>query len=506
MSSYSIVAGFVMPQSINSQVDAARVLPKLELVVSHSLGLSEPEQEHALSLMHRDSFYSQTVATLTTGIFLTGFALEFKAPNFIIGLLAAIPALAQLLQLPAIGLLKKYRSRQTICAWATMLSRLFLVPMTLTPFIPSAHLALTVLIFSYICHHGIGAVSLCAWNSLLKDVVPPDQLGLFSSRKHSLNAIVTIVLFLLGGYFIDGWSKQLPTAVTWGYSLLFALAILIGLLGIRPLKRIPGPIGCSHSERLAEISLLTMLKQPFRDTNFRKMLLFVGSWNFAINLAAPFFAVYMLTMLKYPMALVTALIIASQVANLMFVKTWGKLADRFSNKSVLSVAAPLFITCVLGWTFIPYTGNIKSTLPIAAITQILFGIASAGVNLAGGNIALKLAPQKKPDAFLAVHGMVASVAAGLAPVLGGLFADYFSHQELSLVLQWHSASGFLSFKTLDIQYWDFFFAFAFILGLISLTRLAGVQEPGEVRKKVIVRELVQATVRPLTKIYQRMSL
>jgi len=454
--------------------------------------------------MHRDSFYTQTVTTLTTGIFLTGIALQLKAPNFIIGLLVAIPALTQLLQLPAIALLNRYRSRQNICAWATLLSRLFLMPLILMPFIPSTQLALGVLILSYICHNGLAAISFCAWNSLVKDVVPSERLGSFFSRKLAFNALVAIVLSLLGGYFIDYWSHYLPNATSWGYSLIFTLAFLIGLLGVRPLQRIPEPRVSNLPEKVQEISILSMLKQPIKDKNFRQMLLFMGCWNFSINLAAPFFAVYMLTMLKYPMALVTGLTIASQVANLIFVKLWGKLADRFSNKSVLSVAAPLFILCILGWTFIPYTDNIQLTFPTALVTHLFLGIASAGVNLAIGNIALKLAPEKKPDAFLAVNGMVASVAAGLAPIFGGLFADYFSHQELSLVLQWHCAKGNLYFKTLDFQYWDFFFVLAFILGLVALTMLSRVQEHGEVRKRVIVHQLVSETARPFTKLYQFM--
>jgi len=489
-----------MSQSTHCDPDALGVTSKLELVSSPYPNLTESERERAMSLMHRDSYYSQIVNTLTTGIFLTGFALQFKTPNFIIGLLVSLPSLAQLLQLPTIGLLKRYGSRQKICAWATMISRLFLIPLLLVPLCKSPQVALILLLVFYGCHNGVGAISLCAWNSLIKDTVPSDRLGLFTSRKLSLNTMMAIVVFLLAGYFIDAWSHEMPNAVSWGYSLLFAVAVLVGLLGVRPLHQLPEPKAPTHAPGTPEASCWSMLKQPLSNQNFRRMLLFMGSWNFSINLAAPFFAVYMLTMLKYPMALVTGITIANQIANLIFVRLWGKLADRFSNKSVLSVAAPLFILCILGWTFIPYTNHVNATIPLALSIQIVLGIATAGVNLATGNIALKLAPEKKPDAYLAVNGMVASVAAGIAPIIGGLFADFFSHQELSFVLQWHNAHNHFTVKTLDFQYWDFFFALAFILGLVSLTLLTRVQEHGEVRKTVIVHHLVHETVRPLKKL------
>ena len=38
---------------------------------------------------------------------------------------------------------------------------------------------------------------------------------------------------------------------------------------------------------------LSLLTTPLRDSNFRHLVLFLSSWNFAVNLAAPFFTVYM---------------------------------------------------------------------------------------------------------------------------------------------------------------------------------------------------------------------
>jgi MFS family permease len=197
------------------------------------------------------------------------------------------------------------------------------------------------------------------------------------------------------------------------------------------------------------------------------------------------------------MALVTGLTLVSQISNLLFFKLWGKLADRFSNKSVLSVSARLFLGCLLGWTFIPYHASIQSTLPLTAILHILQGISYAGVLLAGGNMALKLAPQEKSVSFLAVNNFTSSIAAGVAPVLGGLFADYFSHAELSLALQWQNINSVFNVKTLDFQYWDFFFVLAFLLGLMSLGRLTHIRELGDVRKRIIVRAFLEESGRSL---------
>jgi MFS family permease len=130
-------------------------------------------------------------------------------------------------------------------------------------------------------------------------------------------------------------------------------------------------------------------------------------------------------------------------------------------------------------------------------------LSSAGVSLASGNISMKLAPEGKATAYLAANTIVNSVAAGIAPVLGGKFADFFSGRQLEWTLKYTSPAKEFSLLTLSLQQWDFFFFFAFIIGLYSLHRLAMVKEVGEVEEKVVAQELfaeVASQVRTLSSI------
>jgi MFS family permease len=117
------------------------------------------------------------------------------------------------------------------------------------------------------------------------------------------------------------------------------------------------------------------------------------------------------------------------------------------------------------------------------------GLASAGVSLASGNIGLKLAPQGQATAYLATNTIVNSFAAGIAPILGGKFADFFAGRELAWTLKYTGPGGEFSMPTLNLQQWDFFFALAFLIGLYSLHRLAMVKETGEVEEKIVMNEL-----------------
>ena len=67
------------------------------------------------------------MATLTTGVFLAGFLVDPGASNVAIGVLAAVPFAVQFLQLPAVVLVKRLRTRRAICAWSAGVGRTFLL-------------------------------------------------------------------------------------------------------------------------------------------------------------------------------------------------------------------------------------------------------------------------------------------------------------------------------------------------------------------------------------------
>jgi len=69
--------------------------------------LSEAEREQGLRMVIRDGLATQAMVTLTGGVFLVAFALLLGASNTVIGLLAAIPALAELIQIPSVSLVAR---------------------------------------------------------------------------------------------------------------------------------------------------------------------------------------------------------------------------------------------------------------------------------------------------------------------------------------------------------------------------------------------------------------
>jgi MFS family permease len=424
--------------------------------------LSDKEVQTGLRNVIRDGLTSSIMSTLSGSVFLVAFAVALGAPPLIVGLLATIPALSNIILIPTTYLVEKYRVRRSITMLAAGLSRSVLLLIAIIPLVFPLALALPLVLLALVANSLLASIGGCSFNCWMHDLVPRSSLGRFFSKRMLLSTAVAIPLALLGGFFLDFWKMNFPVMVLAGYSLLFVGGFIAGMVGVYFLSKVPEP-KMESSEELPGIRQL--LKQPFEDVNFKNLIVFLTSWNFAVNLAMPFLTVFMLRELGLDMSMVVMLMVLSQITSLAFFRVWGSLTDRFSNKSVLRISGPMMVGAIMIWALAAMFPSKAYIMPVLIVVHILMGAATAGVNLASGNIGLKLAPKGKATSYLASSALFSSMAAGTAPLLGGLVAQSFPH-------------------------WEVFFLVAVILGVFSLHRLTKVKEDGEVKRSIVVKELV----------------
>jgi MFS family permease len=464
----------------DNQINAAEDLPPVPTTT-----------ERARRLVLYDAVAHEAMGILTTGVFLAGIAVALGASNFAIGVLAAVPFMAQLLQIPAVFVIERWRCRRCVSAWASGIGRCFLLASAAAPFL-GGNVAVLALIGTVAVHQAMAAVSGCAWNSWMRDLVPATEYGRFFGRRTAVTTAVSITLAFVGSILIDGWKRYVPGDPVLAYSCLFAVGAFIGLWGVYLLYLTPEPPIATQDQQTRFHLLLTA---PLRDVNFRRLVLFLSTWNFSVNLAAPFFTVYMLKTLHYDMTTIIVLTLASQLSNLASLGIWGALIDRFSNKAVLGISAPLFLACMAGWalTGMPWAQSIIFSLLLAI--HVLSGASTAGVALASGNIAMKLSPQGASTAYLAANSVITASCAAVAPILGGIAADFFAAHELSVSFTWAGAERDVTVELLKLHSWTFFFALACVFGLYSLHRLSFVEEKGGTSDPLLLRDLIAEAIR-----------
>ena len=453
--------------------------------------LTDEEVGRSLRLMIWEGVASGALFSLGSGGFMAAYALALGANNLQVGILAALPFITQVAQLPAILAVERYRRRKAIGIPALWAAQLLWAPIGAVPFVmdaPGAP-AVSAVIFLMALRGLVAPVWATSWTSWMRDLVPQDVLGSYYGRRIAVVTGAVAVVGLGGSFFVRWWEGAAsPDDAILAYSfLLIGGALTFGVASPVFAMRAREPLMPAALE--SGRSALAVLAEPLRDRNFSQLVRFLFVWSLTSNLAIPFFAVYMLSELGLSLPAVIGFTVLSQAANILFVRVWGPMADRVGSKAVLSLSASLYLLVILGWVFTAYPERHFLTLPLLGVLHVFAGVAGAGVGLTMSTLTLKVAPEGKATPFLGVAAIAASVGAGIGPIAGGLMADYFSDRSLGLDLTWTSPGEVLDLPALSLTGFDFLFVIAFLVGLFSLNLLVALREKGEMPRETALGEL-----------------
>jgi MFS family permease len=450
--------------------------------------LSEQDVQKGLKIVIWDGLAAEVMTVFSSGTFLVSMALLLGANSMQIGLLAALPLATNVFQLASIWLVGRYHNRRIVAVLCAYFARVPLLLVGLSVLVFSG-LSLDLLIFMLFFHYVFGSIAGPSWNSWMKDMVPENMLGEYFSRRSRYTQTLNVVLSIALALLLDYVKSRYPDYQLGVYALFFMIAGSIGLVGGFILSKAQEP-----QSYLSDSNVFALFKSPLKNPNFRRLLVFNCAWAFALNIATPFFTVFMLTSLKLPISYVIILGVAGQLAGILTLQLWGTFSDRYSNKSIIAATAPLYIVCILAWCFVGiYTHQYANVLLLLAI-HVFSGFAAAGINLSLNNIGLKLAPKKDAIVYLSVKNIVVAVASSLGPLVGGMLAVYFAERKLLMTIDWNSPIIHKTFKLLELHEWNFLFVIGALLALVSLNRLSRVKELGEIHKN-IVRRIMRRTIR-----------
>ncbi|MDF2187602.1 MFS transporter [Paraflavitalea sp. CAU 1676] len=442
--------------------------------------LSEGEVQAGLKLVVTEGLATEAMTTLIGGAFLVAMALLLGANNLQIGLLAALPTFTNIFQLLSIWLVQRYNNRRVISVTGSLLARLPLVVIGCLSFFASG--SIQVLIFFLFFYYLFASIAGLSWNAWMKDLVPGNRLGAYFSRRSSYMQTLNVVLSLCLAFLIDYMKDHYPAYELATYSVMFITAGVIGIGGAFILVRVPEP-----ESLLARENIFLLFKRPLQDANFRKLLMFNSAWVFALNIAIPFFTVYMLKHLGLSMTYVIGLTVVSQLCSILTIRMWGRFSDRYSNKTILAIAAPVYILCIIGWCFVGIYSKFLANMILLVLIHIFTGVATAGINLSLTNIGLKLAPNEHAIVYLSTKNIITAVFSSVAPLIGGILADYFADRSLVINAAWAGPKLNKVFHLVSLHDMNFLFLIGAGLAFFSLEFLLRVKEVGEVEKDIVVR-------------------
>jgi len=169
------------------------------------------------------------------------------------------------------------------------------------------------------------------------------------------------------------------------------------------------PVSIRKEDRFTFMDFLKRIKE----SNFTKFVVFVACMQFAVNIAAPFFAVFMLRDLSFNYLTYALLIITVSLVQIFTIDRWGRHADRVGNIQVIKLTSCFIV-------FLPMAWIICRNPVYLVLIQIIAGFAWSGFNLSIINFIFDaVRPEKRTRCYAYF-----SFSSGIAICLGALFGGY----------------------------------------------------------------------------------
>lgn len=361
------------------------------------------------------------------------FALTLGASKTQIGLIAALTALgANLLQLPLAAITKRFWQRKNWCILSGILARGLWLPIALLPFYASGSWAIELYITLLAIRALASALGVPAWTALVADIVPQRLRGTFFAHRNALFFGGQVAAMLIVGWVIRCWSAPA------GYQIAFALAFICGLAAVVTFAYLKVPdraIGQSASIKVQQCTptslmanLRTVLTEVPKQKLFATYAAVSAIWSLGVTLPQPFFSVYFVSQLHGPEHMWT--IVASIEIGFLLIgqRYWGPLVDRFGAHRIMTISGIGASSVPLFWWLAPSWGYL-------CLFNIISGFLWAGYNLGAFNLLLQATPRSQRAMYVALYNGIIGISAAIAPLAGGVIADYTSIR-LVLLLSW----------------------------------------------------------------------
>jgi len=152
--------------------------------------------------------------------------------------------------------------------------------------------------------------------------------------------------------------------------------------------------------------------QDFRASPlFLQFCIATAVWNFSLNIAGPFFNVYMAQNLSFTAAMIGITAVATNATKVLTQRKLGELADRWGAGRLQMVSMFLIPTLPIMWIF-------ASQLWHVVFVNAVGGIFWGAFELASFNFLLVFMPQDRRARYSAIFQVVATVAMAGGAALG----------------------------------------------------------------------------------------
>jgi MFS family permease len=251
---------------------------------------------------------------------------------------------------------------------------------------------------------------------MVGDLVPPRLRAQYFGNRNLMIMLAALVVAPLAGWLIkvgNGWLGQ-PHL---GYQAVFTLAFVTGVAGTVCFVRIPEP---HRSMRLRPTAVAApgLWAAVLGNRAFVGLVVSGFVWNLALQVAAPFFNVYLVRQLGASVGTVGLLAGVNTLFGLLGSGLFGRAMDRLGALRTQALCGLLIPIIPTAWIWVTAPWQV-------GVLEAYAGLVWAGYNLANFALLLELTPATHRPQAVALYQTVVFASAVVGPLLGGWLADTF---------------------------------------------------------------------------------
>jgi len=347
--------------------------------------------------------------------YLSVFAVRLGASTQWLGVLAALPALVNMIwAIPSARIVERAPRRLPLVLRVGFLQRLAWLGVALVPFLFAEQASVFAVVFIAGLTTIPAATSTVAFTSMMADLIPPqDRARVVSIRSVLLSATTTLTV-LACGPILDA----LPFPVS--YQVVFGFSFLAAMMSLRYVARlhVPEEVSAAHRERPKAWST-TSIRNAIREVTAAKPFVYyvVSSliFHWGIYFPMALYSIYRVRNLGATDTWIGLLTMVDSVMTIVFYIVWGRLATKWGNRRVLIIGA-------FGMVAFPVLTGLATSLPMLLIPSFIAGIFTPAFNLAAFNEMLAVSPEAHRPRFIAIYTSAVNAAAFVAPLAGSYLA------------------------------------------------------------------------------------
>jgi MFS family permease len=267
---------------------------------------------------------------------------------------------------------------------------------------------------------GARNLALPAWVSLTADIVPLAWRGRYFGNRNLVMGISAMVIILFIGELITRLGT--PSGYQWAMGVAFA----VGMLSTYYFSRINEPKASETQVSPSRYSIGALRSTLRGDRNFLIFCIYTALWTFSLNIAGPFFSVYLVQTLGATASIVGLTTIVTRISGIPSQRFFGPLADKWGARKLTLVSGFFVPILPILWLFISSPWGV---VPI----NILSGIFWGAYNLATFNLLLEVSPNEQRARYSAMYQIAVATAAAIGAAIGGLIANQWGIRVLFVI-------------------------------------------------------------------------